>query len=114
MFETKQMMVAKMATGRRPNDVWMGTLCRLAKNSVIAAFMNTPYEVTKAQNQDADARKLDCACQIRVERLDQIWKHGRQSKRSESLCESHNDDHGHRGELPKAIPILTILLRGGR
>jgi hypothetical protein len=26
MFETRQMMVEKMMTGRRPKDVWIGTL----------------------------------------------------------------------------------------
>jgi hypothetical protein len=70
----KQIKIDIISTGRRPKQVWIGTLVLLVKFHVQDS-KSIPDEITKSEHQDSNASKLYNIGQVRVERDDIVSEH---------------------------------------
>lgn len=88
MLLARHMMVEKIRTGRRPKEVWIGTLVELGKWLWLIECA-IPNEVTETQHENADTSELHDICQTSIKCFHELWKHRCQRKRSETLCERY-------------------------
>jgi hypothetical protein len=68
-----------------------------------------PQEIAKAQNQNADSSKLNSLGKGTMKRFNIIAKHGRQSKRSEPLCEAHHAACCDCRPFPPDTPVERVM-----
>ena len=65
-----------------------------------------PDEIAETQYQNAHARELYYASQIRLEVLDEVRKHRCQSQWTHALRKGHCRGAGHCGNFPEPTPVL--------
>ena len=67
-----------------------------------------PDEITEPEDQDSNARELNDIWQIRIESLDQLWKHGCQRQGAQALDESGGSCTCQCRAFPEGTPILNV------
>lgn len=99
-------------TGLLPKVVLNGTLSSLSTKScpnhdgIDNDHRDTPDKVTKTKHQNTNASELHHTREIRVEGLDELWKHGRGRQRTHALIESNGRRTRQGRHLPEGTPVL--------
>ena len=70
----KQIKIDRISTGRRPKQVWIGTLVLLVKFHVQDS-KTLPDEITKSEHQNRHTSKLYNIGQVRIKRDDVVSEH---------------------------------------
>jgi hypothetical protein len=96
-------------TGRRPNDVLIGTLQKTSVSVSDIGQAISPNKITKPQHQNTHARKLNGVGEVALERLHERGEHGRQRERAEALAESNHCRGGDAGGFPPRRPVQRVV-----